>query len=178
MELSGAHFHLFKEDVELTTSFVQDYTLLHHQKSILLGMLFKFFSVTTSSMKYCLVQTCKVDGLAHNGTLYKGKILGFCWCFAPFRSRKTLDLVTQLFLNPKQNPTYRATFGVNRFENILRHLRFDNKRTQAERLKQDKLAAFHYTWSLFIQNCKTQFFLGAFTNVDEQLMSFRGTCPS
>ena len=44
----------------------------------------------------------------------------------------------------------------------------------AKRLKQDKLAAFNYMWSLFIQNCKTQFSLGAFTTVDKQLVPFRG----
>ena len=86
----------------------------------------------------------------------KGVILGFCWYFASCRSRKNWDLnARQLFLDPKQNPTYKAAFGVNRFENIQRHLRFDDKRTLAERLKQDKLASFNYIWGLFIQNCKT-----------------------
>ena len=73
----------------------------------------------------------------------------------------------QLFLNLKQNPIYKAAFGVNRLENILRHLRFDDKSTRAKRLKQDKLAAFNYIWSLSIQNFKNQFFLGAFTTLDE-----------
>ena len=91
---------------------------------------------------------------------------------------KNWDLDTrQLFLDPKQNPTYKAAFGVNRFENIRRHLRFDDKRTQARRLKQDKLAAFNYIWGLFIQNSKTKFFLGAYTTVDEKLVPFRRRCP-
>ena len=79
----------------------------------------------------------------------------------------------QLFLNPKQNPTYKATFGVNRFENIPRHLQFDDNRTRAERVKQDKLAA----WDLYIQNCKTQFSPRADTAVYKQLVPFRGRCP-
>ena len=83
----------------------------------------------------------------------KGEILGYCWYLAPCRSRKNWDLYTrQSFLDPKQNPTYKGAFGVNRFENIRRHLRFDDKRTRAERLKQDKLAAFNYICGLFIQN--------------------------
>ena len=91
---------------------------------------------------------------------------------------KNWDLNTrQLFLDPKPNPTYKAAFGVNRFENIRRHQRFDDKRTWAERLKQDKLAAFNYIWGFFIQNRKTQFSLGAYTTVDEQLVPFRGQCP-
>ena len=108
----------------------------------------------------------------------KGGILGFCWYFAPGRSGKNWDFdKRQLFLDPKQNPTYKAAFGVNRFENIRRHLLFDDKRTRTERLKQDKLAAFNYIWGLFIQNCKTQFSLAAYITVDEQLVPFRGRCP-
>ena len=64
---------------------------------------------------------------------------------------KNWDLDTrQLFLDPKQNLINKAAFGVNRFENIQRHLRFNDMRTRAERLKQDKLAAFNYIWGLFI----------------------------
>ena len=91
---------------------------------------------------------------------------------------KNWDLDTQqLFLDQKHNPTYNAAFGINRLENIRRHLRFDDKQTRAERQKQDKLAAFSYIWGLFIKNCKTQFSLGPYTTVDEQLVPFRGRCP-
>ena len=85
--------------------------------------------------------------------------------------------IRQLFLDHKLNPTHKASFGVNRFENIRRNLRFDDKRTRVERLKQHKLAAFSYIWGLFINNCKTQFSLGAYTTIDKQLVPFRGHCP-
>ena len=51
------------------------------------------------------------------------------------------------------------------------------KKHGVERLKQDKLAAFSYIWGLFIENCKTQFSLGAYTTKDEQFVPFRGRCP-
>ena len=39
----------------------------------------------------------------------KGGILDFCWYFAPCRSRNKLGFgYTTLFLDPKQNPTYKA----------------------------------------------------------------------
>ena len=96
-------------------------------------MLFRFFSVKLSSRKYCCVQNCKVDELPHNGTLYKGKVLNFFWCFASCRSRKKIGFgYTTIILEPEKNPTYKAAFGVNRFENILGHLRFDDKRARAE----------------------------------------------
>ena len=122
MKLSGTHLHLLNEDIEFTMSFVQDCTLLHHQKSILLRMLFRFFSVTILVRKYCCAQTCKVDGLLHNGMPYKKKFLAFVGILLLAEIEKNCNLDTwQLFLDPKQNPIYKATFGVNRFENI-RHL--------------------------------------------------------
>ena len=94
------------------------------------------------------------------------------------RAEKNWDVdVWHLLLDHKLNPTYKACFGVNRFENIRRNLQFDDKRTRVERLNQDKLAAFSYIWGLFIENCKTQFSLGAYTTIDEQLVPFRGLCP-
>ena len=80
-------------------------------------------------------------------------------------------------LDHKLNPTYKESFGVNRFENMRRNLQFNDKRTLVKRLKQDKLAAFSCIWGLFIENCKTQFSLGAYTTIDEQLVLLRGRCP-
>ena len=111
-------------------------------------------------------------------TIQKEKFLAFVGILLLAGVEKNWNLDTrQIFLDQKQNPTYKAAFGVNRFENIGHHLQFDDKRTRAERLKQDKLAAFNYIWGLCIQNCKTQFSLGAYTTVDEQLIPFRGRCP-
>ena len=86
------------------------------------------------------------------------RTFSFYRSFAPCRSRKKLGLgYTTNVLRPeaKSYSTYKAAFGINRFENIRRHLRFDDKRTREERLQQDKLAAFSYIWGLFIKNCKT-----------------------
>ena len=91
--------------------------------------------------------------------------------------KKNWDVdVRQLFLDHKSNFTYKASFGVNRFKNIQRNLRFDDKRTGVERLNYDKLAAFSYIWGLIIKNCKTQFSLSAYTTIDKQLVPFKGRC--
>ena len=84
--------------------------------------------------------------------------------------------IRQLFSDPLKNPAYKAAFGTSRFENIRCHIKFDDKRTRVARLKQDKLAAFSFVWKLFIKNCSTQYNLGAYTTVNEQLVSFRGRC--
>ena len=56
--------------------------------------------------------------------------------------------VRELFGDPLQNPMYRATMSINRFEGIGRMLCFDDRITRAERLKEDHLAAFRHIWEL------------------------------
>ena len=105
------------------------------------------------------------------------KLLAFTGVLLLAGPEKNWEVDVQLFLDHNLNPTYKASFGVNWFENRRRNLRFDYKRTRVERLKQDNLAAFSYIWGLFIENCRTQFSLGAYTTIDEQLVPFRGRCP-
>ena len=106
------------------------------------------------------------DGSLRNGMLYKKTNSELSLAFHSFSlsflflagAEKNWDAdVRQLFLDHKLNPTYKASFGVNRFENMQCNLQFDDKRTRVERLKQDKLAAFSYIWGLFIEKFKTQF---------------------
>ena len=85
--------------------------------------------------------------------------------------------IRQLFSDHLKTTAYKAAFGNSRYKNIRYHIRFDDKGTRVARLKQDKLAAFSFVWELFIENCKTQYNLGAYTTVDEQLVPFRGRCP-
>lgn len=84
--------------------------------------------------------------------------------------------VRELFLDQKQNPLYRATMSVNRFEDIRRVIRFDDRRTRASRAQTDKLAAFRYVWEMFIGNCQNVMTPNAYLTIDEQLLSFRGRC--
>ena len=58
--------------------------------------------------------------------------------------------VRELFSDALQNPMYRATMAVRRYEDIRRLLRFDDKRTRAETLKTDHLAAFSHIRELFL----------------------------
>ena len=84
--------------------------------------------------------------------------------------------VRELFSDPLQNPMYRATMAVRRYEDIRRLLRFDDKRTRAERLKTDHMAAFRHIWELFLSNCRTTFIPSECVTIDEQLIPFRGRC--
>ena len=109
--------------------------------------------------------------------LKKEELLAFIGVLLLAGVEKNWDLdIGQLFLDQRQDPFYKAAFGINKFENKRRHLRFNDKRTRNERLKHDKLAAISYIWRWFIDNCKFQFFLGAYTTVDEQLVPFTERC--
>ena len=82
----------------------------------------------------------------------------------------------ELFSDPLQNPVYKATMSVRRYEDIRRLLRFDDKRTRAERLKTDHMAAFRHIWELFLTRCRTTFIPSKCVTIDEQLVPFRGRC--
>lgn len=49
--------------------------------------------------------------------------------------------IRALFYDPFSRPFYRATMSVNRFNHLLRILRFDDRETRDEREKVDKFAA-------------------------------------
>ena len=84
--------------------------------------------------------------------------------------------VRELFSDALQNPMYRATKAVRRYEDIQKLLRFDDKRVRAVRLKTDHMAAFRHIWELFLSNCRTTFIPSECVTIDEQLVPFRGRC--
>lgn len=71
---------------------------------------------------------------------------------------------------------FRLTMSLERFRFLLRHLRFDNKATRAERQQADKLAAIRELFGLFVANCKNNYTNSEYTTVDEMLAAFRGRC--
>lgn len=92
-------------------------------------------------------------------------------------SEKSWDVaVRELFGSPFQNPMYKATMSINRFEDIRRALRFDDKRTRPARLATEHMAAFRDMWEMFLVNCRRRFIPNDCVTVDEQLVPFRGRC--
>ena len=82
----------------------------------------------------------------------------------------------ELFSDALQNPMYKATMAVRRYEEIQKLLRFDDKRARAERLKTDHMAAFRHIWELFLSNCRATFILSECVTIDEKLVPFRVRC--
>ena len=71
-------------------------------------------------------------------------------------------------------PAIIATMSYHRFMDILKFLRFDNKRTRAARRTTDRLAAIRHLWELFLHNCRRCLIASPFVTVDEQLLPTRG----
>ena len=67
---------------------------------------------------------------------------------------------------------FRAAFGINRLEDIIRYLRFDDRSSRST--TRDKFSPFRLFWDDFINNCKRMYRPGCYMCVDEQLLPFRG----
>src|SRR6218665_107332 len=74
-------------------------------------------------------------------------------------------------------PIFTATMSVNRFVDILRFIRFDNKASREHRRASDKLADIRDNWELFVAQLPKFYVPGTNITVDEQLVAFRGNCP-
>ncbi|XP_047104473.1 piggyBac transposable element-derived protein 4-like [Schistocerca piceifrons] len=84
--------------------------------------------------------------------------------------------IRELFLDEKANPTYKATVSVNRFEDIRRMIRFDDRRTREALSADDKPAAVRYVWELFLDKCKNRMIPNDSLTVEEQLVPLCGRC--
>ncbi|XP_029949607.1 piggyBac transposable element-derived protein 4-like [Salarias fasciatus] len=65
----------------------------------------------------------------------------------------------------------------DRFKDIMRHLRFDDKSTRKERVQTDKFAAISSVWGSFVTNCVTSYNPGRHITIDEQLFPTKTRCP-
>ncbi|RVE58527.1 hypothetical protein OJAV_G00210030 [Oryzias javanicus] len=64
----------------------------------------------------------------------------------------------------------------NRFQDIMQHLRFDDKSTRSERVQTDRFAAISSLWGSFATNCISSYNPGRHITVDEQLYPSKTRC--
>ncbi|XP_032431312.1 uncharacterized protein LOC116727802 [Xiphophorus hellerii] len=74
------------------------------------------------------------------------------------------------------NPRIIATMARCHFQNIMRHLRFDDMLTRRERAETDKFAAISDVWGSFVTNCIASFNPGRHITIDEQLYPSKTRC--
>ncbi|XP_055306660.1 LOW QUALITY PROTEIN: piggyBac transposable element-derived protein 4-like [Sitodiplosis mosellana] len=73
-------------------------------------------------------------------------------------------------------PFYRAVMSLERCEQLLRFLRFDNTRSRLDRLRLDKLAPIRFIWDKFLTNLTLPFIPSKELCTDEQLLVSRNRC--
>ncbi|CAG5996995.1 unnamed protein product, partial [Menidia menidia] len=67
------------------------------------------------------------------------------------------------------SPHIIETMSRGRFQNIMHHLRFDDRDTRSERVQTDRFAAISNIRGLFVTNCITSYIPGQHITIDEQL---------
>ncbi|XP_066516461.1 piggyBac transposable element-derived protein 4-like [Hoplias malabaricus] len=73
-------------------------------------------------------------------------------------------------------PIFRETISRQKFREIMRHMRFDDKNTRATRLMTDKFAMISEIFNKFVQNCIASYTPGQNITVDEQLFPTKTRC--
>ena len=84
--------------------------------------------------------------------------------------------VKDLWIIRSGRPIFTATMSRNRFELLLRILRFDDKSSRDERLKSDNFAAIREVFDIFNDRCRDNCALSSRVTIDETLRKFRGNC--
>ena len=74
-------------------------------------------------------------------------------------------------------PIFRDTMSINRFEEIRRMLRFDNRATRIASLRNDKLAANRLLLDGLVANSQKSYVHSECVTVNKELYPFRGRCP-
>uniref|UniRef100_A0A674PP83 PiggyBac transposable element-derived protein domain-containing protein n=2 Tax=Takifugu rubripes TaxID=31033 RepID=A0A674PP83_TAKRU len=74
------------------------------------------------------------------------------------------------------SPHIIETMSRGRFQNIMHHLRFDDRDTRSERAQTDKFAAISNIWGLFVTNCITSYIPGRHITIDKQLFPSKTRC--
>ncbi|XP_052754079.1 piggyBac transposable element-derived protein 3-like [Galleria mellonella] len=71
---------------------------------------------------------------------------------------------------------FRLSMSAQRFQFLLRVLRFDDGSLRQQRKAIDKICHIREIFEKFVQNCKNNYTLSAFVTVEEKMESFRGKC--
>ena len=74
-------------------------------------------------------------------------------------------------------PIFRQTMARNKFREIMRFLRFDDKSSRRHRLATDKFCMISEIWGRFVENCQSAYKPSENLTIDEQLLPSKARCP-
>ncbi|XP_073505226.1 uncharacterized protein [Phyllobates terribilis] len=136
-----------------------------------------FDSYILTHIKNCtLAEACRNNNLQF--TLSDEELDAFIAIFyARGISGTNRHSISSIWCNDWGIPFCKATMSRDRFVEIMRFLRFDEKSTRSERLQTDKFALFSTVWDRFIDYCIACYKPGPYITVDEQLFPSKTRCP-
>ncbi|XP_073528958.1 uncharacterized protein [Phyllobates terribilis] len=136
-----------------------------------------FDSYILTHIKNCtLAEACRNNNLQF--TLSDEELDAFIAIFyAREISGTNRHSISSIWCNDWGIPFCKATMSRDRFVEIMRFLRFDEKSTRSERLQMDKFALFSTVWDRFIENCIACYKPGPYITVEEQLFPSKTRCP-
>ncbi|XP_073525350.1 uncharacterized protein [Phyllobates terribilis] len=136
-----------------------------------------FDSYILTHIKNCtLAEACRNNNLQF--TLSDEELDAFIAIFyARGISGTNRHSISSIWCNDWGIPFCKATMSRDRFVEIMRFLRFDEKSTRSERLQTDKFALFSTVWDRFIENCIACYKPGPYITVVEQLFPSKTRCP-
>uniref|UniRef100_A0A3B5BKY0 PiggyBac transposable element-derived protein domain-containing protein n=1 Tax=Stegastes partitus TaxID=144197 RepID=A0A3B5BKY0_9TELE len=74
------------------------------------------------------------------------------------------------------HPLISSIMARNHFQDIMRHLRFDDMDTRSERVGTDRFAAVSDVWGSFVANCISSYSPGRCITIDKQLFPTKTPC--
>ena len=128
-----------------------------------------------------IVVSTNMEGVKQKGAIWKVVTRTELWAFIGLMIsrgvyRSSGESIEELWSKSCGRPIFSATMTLQRFVEIKRMLRFDNKDSRNARLRNDKMAANRILLDGFNSNAKAAYRLGECVTIDEQLYPFRGRC--
>ena len=84
--------------------------------------------------------------------------------------------IKQLWSKEWGHQIFGNIIGRNRYQKIMKHLRFDNFLSRRQRRQTDKFCLISEVWDCFIENCKKCYIPSFDLTIDEQLFSCKTMC--
>ena len=85
--------------------------------------------------------------------------------------------IKQLWSKEWGHSIFGNTMGRNRYQKIMKHLRFDDFLSRRQRRQTDKFCLISEVWNCFIENCKKCYIPSFDLTIDEQLLPCKTRCP-
>lgn len=118
----------------------------------------------------------KKQGCVHDVDLIELKaFIGFLFYTAIFKENRE-HYTSWYSSDGSGRDIYRCILSKNRFEILMKAIRFDDAGTRTQRRETDISAPIAELFSSFIQNCQKVYSIGTCACIDEMLVAFRGRC--